>query len=119
VDAVTATPHEPVVLRSWTGWIRTEDRAAYRRYLEGTGLLEYRRTPGNLGALLLYRDVAAGLTEVRTLSLWTDRGAIAAFAGTDIERAVFYPEDDRFLVDRELTVEHLDVEWADWRVLTV
>jgi hypothetical protein len=29
--------------------------------------------------------------------------------GADIERAVFYPEDDRFLVGRDETVEHFDV----------
>ena len=110
-----ALPSGPVVLRSWRGWIREEDRDDYRRYLEETGLREYRETPGNLGAVLLYRDVGDGRTEVRTLSLWAGRDAVAAFAGDDIERAVFYPEDDRFLVDRELTVEHLEVAWADWQ----
>ena len=103
-----------VVLRSWTGWIRTEDRDEYQYYLELTGLSEYRQTPGNLGAFLLYRDAGDGRTEVRTLSLWTGRDAIVGFAGDDIERAVFYPEDDHFLVDREVTVQHLDVAWSDW-----
>ena len=28
----------------------------------------------------------------------------------DISRAVFYPEDDRFLVDRETTVTHFEVQ---------
>jgi len=27
----------------------------------------------------------------------------------DVEKAVFYPEDDRFLVDRELTVAHYEI----------
>jgi hypothetical protein len=35
--------------------------------------------------------------------------AVRAFAGDDPERAVFYPEDDRFLVDRELTVSHYTI----------
>ena len=34
---------------------------------------------------------------------------IAGFAGDDIARAVFYPEDDRYLVDRETTVTHFEV----------
>ena len=33
-----------------------------------------------------------------------------AFAGEDYETAVFYPEDDRFLVERSLTAEHYEVE---------
>jgi hypothetical protein len=28
---------------------------------------------------------------------------------------VFYPEDDRYLIDRETTVEHFDVPWSDLR----
>jgi hypothetical protein len=35
---------------------------------------------------------------------------VQAFAGDDLERAVFYPEDDRFLVERELRVLHYDVD---------
>ena len=102
------------VMRSWTGWIRPEDREEYQQYLEETGLRGYRETPGNLGAFLVFRDLEDGRTEVRTLSLWESRDAIAAFAGDHIETAVFYDEDDRYLVDREVTVEHFDLAWADW-----
>ncbi len=42
-------------------------------------------------------------------SLWESREHLRAFAGDDIERAVFYPEDERYLVERHLTVRHLDV----------
>jgi heme-degrading monooxygenase HmoA len=42
-------------------------------------------------------------------SLWASRDAIRVFAGDEIERAVFYPEDDRYLVDRETTVTHYEV----------
>ena len=42
-------------------------------------------------------------------SFWDSREAIQGFAGQDIEKAVFYPEDDRFLVDRDLTVHHYEV----------
>jgi hypothetical protein len=31
-----------------------------------------------------------------------------AFAGEDIERAAFCPEDDPYLVERELTVSHFE-----------
>jgi heme-degrading monooxygenase HmoA len=104
---------EATVLRSWTGWIRSADREPYREYLERTGLREYRDTPGNIGAVLLYRDVDDDRTEVRTLSLWRSREDIVAFAGPNIEVAVFYPEDDHYLIDRRTTVEHFDVPWFD------
>jgi hypothetical protein len=43
------------------------------------------------------------------LSFWDSRDSIRAFAGEDIDQAVFYPEDDRFLVERDLMVRHYDV----------
>ena len=96
-------------MRRWSGVIRTEDRDAYREYIVRTGLDGYRATPGNLDAWMLYRDREDGTTEVVTMSLWDSREAIAGFAGDDIEVARFYPEDDRFLLERDVTVTHRDV----------
>jgi len=58
---------------------------------------------------MLARDLGDDRTEIITLSFWVSRDTIRAFAGEDIERAVFYPEDDRYLVDRETTVTHYEV----------
>jgi hypothetical protein len=41
-----------------------------------------------------------------TLSWWEDEASIKAFAGSDISRARYYPEDDRFLLTRPQTVQH-------------
>jgi heme-degrading monooxygenase HmoA len=98
-----------VIARIWRGWVRTPDRAAYVDYIEATGMAEYRRTPGNQGAWMLTRDLDDGRTEIITFSLWTSYEAIRAFAGEDVGQAVFYPEDERYLVDRETTVSHYDV----------
>jgi heme-degrading monooxygenase HmoA len=98
-----------VIARMWRGWIRTEDRDAYVAYVEDTGMAHYRRTPGNQGAHLLTRDLGDGRTEMVTLSFWDSLDVVRGFAGDDISRAVFYPEDDRYLVDRETTVTHFEV----------
>jgi heme-degrading monooxygenase HmoA len=58
---------------------------------------------------MLRRDVD-GLTEFVMFTLWESLDAVKAFAGDEHERAVFYPEDDRFLVDRDLTATHYEVE---------
>ena len=55
------------------------------------------------------RDLDDGRTEVLTVSWWESRAAIEGFAGSDIDVAVFYPEDDEYLVDRETTVLHYEV----------
>jgi heme-degrading monooxygenase HmoA len=78
-------------------------------YVTRTGLAEYEATPGNLGAQLWTRDLGDGRTEVVTISWWSSQADIVAFAGEDIEKAVFYPEDDEYLLDRETTVTHYDV----------
>jgi heme-degrading monooxygenase HmoA len=93
----------------WRGWVATVDRDAYVAYVEETGMAHYRRTPGNRGAHLLTRDLGDGRTEVVTLSFWDSLDVVRGFAGDDISRAVFYPEDDRFLIDRETTVTHFEV----------
>jgi heme-degrading monooxygenase HmoA len=47
-------------------------------------------------------------TEFITLSLWESEDAIRAFAGDDIEAAVLYPDDERYLIG-ESTVTHYAV----------
>ncbi len=101
-----------MIARTWRGWVRAEDRDAYVSYIEGTGIAHYRRTPGNLGAWMLTRDLDDGRTEIVTLSFWDSLEVIRGFAGDDISRAVFYPEDDHYLVDRETAVTHYTVPVA-------
>jgi heme-degrading monooxygenase HmoA len=97
-----------MIARIWRGATREADAEAYVEYLRGTGLKEYRETPGNQGAWVLWR-VTDGRAEFLTLSFWESREAIVGFAGADIERAVFYPKDDRYLVERDTTVRHFQV----------
>lgn len=92
----------------WRGAVRAEDAEAYAAYIDGTGMAEYGRTPGNRGAYMLQRELD-GLTEFVTVSMWDDMEAVRAFAGEAPERAVFYPEDDRFLAERDDTVSHYEV----------
>lgn len=100
-----------MIARTWRGWTRPEDTDAYAQYIGATGLSEYASTPGNNGAYLLHRR-DGDRTEFIALSFWDDLESIVAFAGDNIETAVFYPEDDRFLIDRETVARHYTVtEW--------
>jgi heme-degrading monooxygenase HmoA len=98
-----------VIARIWRGWIRPEDGDSYIAYLNRTGMAEYTKTPGNRGAWILTRPDGNGRTEIITFSFWESWDAVTAFAGEDVDRAVFYPEDDRYLVDREERVVHYEV----------
>ena len=48
-------------------------------------------------------------TEFITLSMWDSVDAVKAFAGEDIEAAVLYPEDERYLIDGASSVTHYEV----------
>ena len=94
--------------RVWRGATSAADGDAYAAYLADTGVRDYRKTPGNRGVLVL-RQQADDRARFTVVSLWDSLDAIRAFAGDEPERAVFYPEDDRFLVERDLTVNHYEV----------
>jgi heme-degrading monooxygenase HmoA len=99
------TEEESMIARIWRGAVRAEDADTYADYIRETGIREYAATPGNLGAHLLYR-IDGDRAEVLTISFWESLDVVRGFAGDDIERAVFYPEDDRYLVERDLTAKH-------------
>ena len=97
-----------MIARIWRGATRESDGERYLEYLDRTGLRDYQAAPGNQGVLAL-RRIADGKAEFLLLTLWESEAAIRGFAGDDITRAVFYPEDEAFLVDREEKVRHYEV----------
>jgi heme-degrading monooxygenase HmoA len=96
------------IVRVWKGKTRSDRAADYERYLEQTGLAEYSGTPGHLEAWFTRREDGA-LTEFALFTRWESMAAVRAFAGDRPEDAVFYPQDDDFLVERDLTVDHYEV----------
>ena len=97
-----------MIARTWTGVVRSADADAYADYIRETGFVEYGQTAGNRGAWLLRRD-EGGRTEFLAFTLWDSVDAIKAFAGEDIEAAVYYPEDERYLIKGEDSVRHYEV----------
>jgi len=98
-----------MIARIWKGAVRTDDADAYADYMQGTGVAGYAKTPGNRGVWMLRRDLGER-TEFVMFTLWESVDAVKAFAGEDHEAAVFYAEDERFLVERDLTATHYQVE---------
>ena len=95
-----------MIARIWRGWTRREDADAYVRYMEEVAAPDSLGTPGNRGFSVLHRPDGER-EEFLTVSLWDSLESIRAFAGDEIEKAVFYPEDDRYLVDRAHAVTHI------------
>ena len=97
-----------MIARIWQGAVTEAKGDAYLEYLNETGLKAYASTPGNRGVVVLRRNVR-GTTEFLLLTLWESYDAIRAFAGPDIERAVYYPRDKDFLLDLSPGVDHYEV----------
>ena|SRR6266571_9435033 len=98
-----------MIARIWKGAVRKQDAEAYAEYMQSTGVAEYADTRGNRAVWMLRRDLGEN-TEFLMFTLWDSVEAVKAFAGDDHETAVFYPEDERFLVERELTATHYVVD---------
>ncbi|HSJ17796.1 MAG TPA: antibiotic biosynthesis monooxygenase [Solirubrobacterales bacterium] len=97
-----------MIARMWRGAVGAEDGDAYAACMENTGVKGYAETPGNRGVYMLRRPLGDKV-EFVMFTLWDSLDAVKAFAGDDHEAAVFYPEDDRFLVERDERSTHFEV----------
>jgi heme-degrading monooxygenase HmoA len=97
-----------VIARVWRGRTPAAKAAAYEAYLARTGLVDYRATSGNRGVLALAR-IEGEEAEFLLISFWDSLEAIKRFAGPDVERAHYYPEDETFLLEMEPRVSHYQV----------
>ncbi len=94
-----------MIVRVWRGRTRAADAERYLAYLEATGVRDLRATPGNRG-VRIFRRLAGDEAEFMLCSWWESSQAIAAFAGPDVDRARYYPEDAVFLLELEPGVRH-------------
>jgi len=97
-----------MIARMWRGATRAAEADEYAAYVESE-LEAARALAGNRGTLVL-RRTDGDRTEFVTILLFDALDDVRAFAGDDLERAVFYAEDDRYLVERDLRVRHYEVD---------
>ena len=97
-----------MIARTWRGRTPAAKSDEYMDVLQRTGLKEYAATDGNRGVLVL-RRLDGDQAEFLLITLWESWEAIKRFAGDDVERSVYYPEDDAYLLEREAHVTHYEV----------
>ena len=96
-----------MIARRWRGRVRAADFDSYLAYLEESGIAALRATTGNEGVeIFRHLDEPSATAEFEVVSYWQSLDDVRAFAGDDVSVARFFPEDDRYLVERELTVRH-------------
>ena len=97
-----------LIARLWHGAVPAAKGDAYAAYLRRTGVPDCRTTPGNRGVEVL-RQTTGEETHFLFVSFWDSMDAIRAFAGEDVGRARYYPEDREYLLELEPTVTHYEV----------
>jgi antibiotic biosynthesis monooxygenase (ABM) superfamily enzyme len=98
-----------MIARVWRGATLAEHADEYAAYLEETGMRDAREIPGARGTLVLRRP-RSGYAEFETILLFDSLDDVRAFAGDELELAVFFEKDDEYLVERDLEVRHYDVD---------
>src|SRR5512133_2289885 len=96
-----------IITRIWHGRTRAENADQYLEYVRKTGLADYLNTPGILSAKILRRKEGK-VCHFWTITEWPDIESIKKFAGNDFEKARYYPEDKKFLLEMEETVIHCE-----------
>jgi len=98
-----------MIARIWHGRTKAAQADTYLEFLKERAVPDYQSTPGNRGVFLLHR-VDGDEAHFLTLTHWDSLEAIEAFAGADISRAKYYPEDRDFLLEFEPTVQHYELD---------
>ena len=97
-----------MILRIWTGRTPADRADEYLEYLKETGVNDYGAIRGNRGVKVL-RRIEGDEAEFVVMSMWDSVDAIRMFAGDDYEHAVYYPQDEDFLLELEPHAAHYAV----------
>jgi heme-degrading monooxygenase HmoA len=93
-----------MIVRIWHGRTPRGVADEYAEFLARRALPDYRAVPGNLEAAVYRRDEGE-VTHFLTVSQWKDEEAVRAFAGDNLLRSKFYPEDTGYLLEFEPEVQ--------------
>ena len=97
-----------MIARMWHGRVPTPKAAAYRNFVNGRAIPDYRSVAGNISVHILERT-EGDITHFITLTFWESLDAIRGLAGDDLEKAKYYAEDAEFLLEYEPRVVHYEV----------
>ena len=97
-----------MIVRMWHGRVPNSKAEAYAEFLRQRAIPDYRSVQGNLSVNILQRREDE-VTHFITLTYWDSLESIKGFAGSEVEKAKYYLEDQDFFLEFELTVVHYAV----------
>ena len=89
-----------MILRTWHGRTTLEDADAYERFMIERAAPDYGSVDGLLRTVFTRRDEGE-VAHFLLVTVWEDMDAVRRFAGDDPAKAKYYPEDDRYLLEKE------------------
>lgn len=94
--------------REWKCKVPLDHRDGFMAYLYDTGIRDTSATDGYQGAQIFLREVQ-GKAEITLITYWDKLSSIESFAGEEIGKARLYPEDYKYELEPDLTVQHYEV----------
>ena len=95
------------ITRIWHGVTKATHADEYTKYVEDTGMKEYRGIKGNLSAKLL-RRLEGDECHFLTVTEWDSYESIKKFAGEKYYKAKYYDLDKKYLLEFEEDVMHYE-----------
>ncbi len=97
-----------MIARIWHGTTRGEDYETYTSFMKKRAIPDYKKTPGFI-KLTFLRRLEEGIGHFTLITFWESLEVIRNFAGEEPEKAKYYAEDKRYLLEFEEEVTHFEV----------
>jgi heme-degrading monooxygenase HmoA len=89
-----------MIVRTWHGRTSLTDADAYENFMKERAAPDYASVEG-LKQLFFTRRDEGQVAHFLLVTVWDTMDAVKKFAGDDPARAKYYPEDDRYLLEKE------------------
>ena len=97
-----------MIARIWKGKTKIDLADQYTQFMKDRALPDYEATTGFIKLSFLRRE-DKGIAYFDLITYWENMEAIKNFAGDDVEKAKYYPEDQDYLLDFPEKVIHYEV----------
>ncbi len=97
-----------MIARIWHGRTKGEDYEEYTDLMKTKAIPDYKETKGFIDLTFL-RRIDNDIAHFTLITFWQNLEVIRNFAGDDFEKAKYYKEDERFLLEFEEKVFHHEV----------
>ena len=96
-----------IITRIWHGKTKVEHADEYLEYIKKTGIKDYKSVSGNL-SVEIWRKKEKDICHFWTVTKWDSYESIKQFAGENYEKAKYYTDDKKYLLEFEEKVIHTE-----------